>query len=173
MSNPTFLPDFFVFQDWRPRGARPVVPPNYGHDCFAEMVKTAGSREDLARQLQAGDWHIDVLNCFCFHSGLSRDLYNPLDPYGKDGGPLCWKLKTVSEFVDWYLKRYPLLVITVPVLEREPGSYAVVKLTGETGQRTDVPIDQENIPEPARKRGRPKKEQAGETITQEQTVATV
>jgi hypothetical protein len=132
MSNPTSLPDFFVFQDWRMRGAKPVVPPNYGHDCFAEMVKTAGSREEIAHQLQAGDWHIDVLNCFCFHSGLSRDLYNPLDPYGKDGGPLCWKIKTVSEFADWYMKRYP----------------AVEEKSEPT------------LSEPTKKKGRPKKEQA-------------
>jgi hypothetical protein len=134
MSTNSFLPDFFVFQDWRPRGARPVVPPNYGHDCFAEMAKVAGSRDELARQLQAGDWHIDVLNTFCFHSGLSRDLYNPLDPYGKDGGPLCWKIKTVSEFVDWYLKRYP----------------AEDKTESTTSS------------EPAKRRGRPKKEQAND-----------
>jgi hypothetical protein len=139
---------FFVFQDWRLRNAQPIIIHDSGHPCFAEMVKTAGSRDELARQLQAGDWHIDVLNTFCFHSGLSRDLYNPLDPYGKDGGPLCWKIKTVSEFVDWYLKRYP-------VEEKMYDVFVADYHTPVVNTPTESPP-----PEPARKRGRTKKEQA-------------
>jgi hypothetical protein len=99
-----FLPTFFTMQDHRLRGAQPWLVPNYGHECFAELVKAVGSREDLLSMARSGEWSDAVLDAFCLHCGIHRGLYDPLDQFGKNP-PKVWKTRWIAEFVDWYVKK--------------------------------------------------------------------
>lgn len=138
-----FLADFFVMQDWKLASARRWVVEDFGHPLYRELCDEAGGPGQLLATHAAGDYPAGLRDRFCLHCGLTRDLYDPLDPYGKRPYEV-WTIKWLGEFLDWYVAKFVATGVAVA-----------------RGDSPDEVAADESADEPVRRKpGRPRKRPA-------------